>query len=257
MLASSLVTLGLAIVRVGSLFRYADPTGTMHSDILIVRSIQSILPSIPSIFSIHPDCIRAALSLSSRHLSSSTLTSYRILTTLPPSVYHPPNVLASTDSTSYHRLHYLPEWYITRYGWFAALLQYVAAGLLSDVTQYAQHAEGAVYTKGLETHMKQWGTTSLSIVRMLEGKTVSALLAELEEQHPVYYRLRLSVKPAPGTSWFDALANAPGSKFAHVLVDGVRKIVPRSLLAVPRPRHLYVMVVYRALRYHWALETFP
>jgi hypothetical protein len=105
--------------------------------------------------------------------------------------------------------------------------------------------------------MKQWGTTSLSIVRMLEGKTVSALLAELEEQHPVYYRLRLSVKPTPGTSWFDALANAPGSKFAHVLVDGVRKIVPRSLLAVPRPRHLYVVVVYRALRYLWGLETFP
>jgi hypothetical protein len=189
---------GLAIVRVGSLFRCADPSGTIHSDILIVRSIQSILPSIPSNFSIHLDYIGAVLSLSSLHLSSSSSTSYRVLTTLTPSVYHPLNVLAGTVPTSYCRLHYLPESYITRYGWFAALLQYFAAGLLGDVAQLAQHAEGAVYTKGLETHMKQWGTTSLSIVRMLEGKTVSALLAELEEQHPVYYRLRLSVKPAPG-----------------------------------------------------------
>jgi hypothetical protein len=57
--------------------------------------------------------------------------------------------------------------------------------------------------------------------------------------------------PLRGTSWFDALANAPGSKFAHVLVNGVRKIALRSLLAVPRLRHLYVMVVYRALRYPW------
>jgi hypothetical protein len=52
---------------------------------------------------------------------------------LPSSVYHTPNVLAGTDSTSYSRLHYLPESYITRYDWFAALLQYVAAGLLGDV----------------------------------------------------------------------------------------------------------------------------
>jgi hypothetical protein len=182
------------------------------------------------------------------------MTSYGILTNLPPCVYHPPNVLAGTDPTSYSRLHFLPECHITHYGWFTALLQYVPTGLLGDV---AQHAEGAVYTKGLETHMKQWATTSLSIVRMLEGKTVSALLAEREEQHPVYYRLRLSVKLAPGTSWFDALANAPRSKFAHVLVNGIRKIVPRSLLAVPRPRHLYVMVVYRVLRYLWGLETLP
>jgi hypothetical protein len=153
-------------------------------------------------------------------------------------------------------LHFLPEWHTAHYG-RSAILQYISAGLLDDVSPYTQHAEGAVHINGFETDMKQWGTTSLSIVRMLEGKTVSALLAELEEQHPVYYRLRLSVKPAPGTSWFDALANAHGSKFAHVLVDGVRKIVLRSLLAVLRPRHLYVMAVYRALRYLWGLETFP
>jgi hypothetical protein len=54
-------------------------------------------------------------------------------------------------------LHLLPERYITHYGWFAALLQYVAAGLLSDVTQYAQHAEGAMCSKGLETDTKLWG----------------------------------------------------------------------------------------------------
>jgi hypothetical protein len=118
--------------------------------------------------------------------------------------------------------------------------------------------EEAVHIKVPETDTNLWGTTSPWLVRMLEGKTVSALLEELEEQSQTYWRLyQLTVEPAPGTSWLDALANAPGAKFAHVLVDGVRKIVPRSLLAVPRPRHPYVMVVYRVLRYLWGLETFP
>jgi hypothetical protein len=121
-------------------------------------------------------------------------------------------------------LHLLPERYITHYGCFAALLQYVAAGLLGDVAKSAQHAEGAVYIKVPEMDTKLSGATSTSLDQMLERKTVSTLFAELEEQHPVYYRLRLSVKPAPGTSWFDALANAPGSKFAHVLVDGSGKL---------------------------------
>jgi hypothetical protein len=105
----------------------------MYHSLLYSRS-QSIIPSMPSIFFIRPDCIRSVLALSSLHLTSSTPTSCRILTTLPPSVYHPPNVLAGTDSTSYSMLHYLPESYITRYGWFAALFQYVAAGLLGDVS---------------------------------------------------------------------------------------------------------------------------
>jgi hypothetical protein len=82
-------------------------------------------------------------------------------------------------------LHFLPEWYIIRYGWFAALLQYVPTGLLGDVAHLAQHAEGAVYIKGPETDTKLWGTTSPSLVRRLEGKTVSALLAELKERSPV------------------------------------------------------------------------
>jgi hypothetical protein len=68
----------------GPLYRCADPAGTIHSRTLI---LQSILPSISSIFSIHPDCIRLVLFLSSLHLSSSN--SHRILTNLPPSVYHP------------------------------------------------------------------------------------------------------------------------------------------------------------------------
>jgi hypothetical protein len=51
------------------------------------------------------------------------------------------------------------------------------------------------------TDMELWGTTSPSFVQMLEDKTVSALLAELGEQHQVYYRLyQLPVEPAPSTS---------------------------------------------------------
>jgi hypothetical protein len=150
-----MVKLGPEISKVGPseypLFRCAGPAGTIYFHVLV---LQSIIPFFPSIFSIHPDSIRAVLSLSSGHLSSSTSTSYRILTNLPPSVYHPLNVLAGTDSTLYNRLHYLPEWYITRYGWFAALLQYVPTGLLGDVTQYAQHAEGTMYIRGPETDTK-------------------------------------------------------------------------------------------------------
>jgi hypothetical protein len=85
------------------------------------------------------------------------MTSYGVLTNLPPSVYHPPNVCAGTDPKSYSMLHFLVERYITHYGWFAALLQYVAAGLLGDVTQYAQHAEEAMCSKGLETDTKLRG----------------------------------------------------------------------------------------------------
>jgi hypothetical protein len=93
---------------------------------------------------------------------------------------------------------------------------------------------------------------------MLEGKTVSALLAELEEQSQTYYRLyQLTVEPAPGTSWLDALANAPGAKFANVFVYGVRKIIPRSLVVVVPLRHPYVMGIDRALRYLCGPETFP
>jgi hypothetical protein len=78
--------------------------------------------------------------------------------------------------------------------------------------------------------------TSSSLVRRLEGKTVSALLAELERSKPMYYRLyELSVEPAPGTSCLDALVNAPRAKTVDVLVDGVKKIVPQSLLAVVPP----------------------
>jgi hypothetical protein len=104
----------------------------------------------------------------------------------------------------------LPDSYITHYGWSAAILQHAAAGLLGDVAPYAQHAEGAVYIKGFETDMKLWGATSLSIIQMLEGKTISALLAKLDDQNPVHYRLhQLSVDPALATSWLDALAYAP------------------------------------------------
>jgi hypothetical protein len=74
----------------------------------------------------------------------------------------------------------------------------------------------------------------------------------------VYYRLsQLSVEPAPGTSWFDALANAPGAEVADVFVDGVRKIIPQSLVAVLPPRYSYVMGIDRALRCLCGPETFP
>jgi hypothetical protein len=64
---------------------------------------------------------------------------------------------------------------------------------------------------------------------MLEGKTVSALLVELEEQSQMYYRLhQLSIDPGPDICWFDVLANAAGPKSVDVLVDGARKIVPQS-----------------------------
>jgi hypothetical protein len=62
--------------------------------------------------------------------------------------------LACNGPTPYSRLHFLPEWHITHYGWFAALLQYVAAGLLGDVTLYTQHAEGAMHIKDPETDME-------------------------------------------------------------------------------------------------------
>jgi hypothetical protein len=81
--------------------------------------------------------------------------------------------------------------------------------------------------------MKLWGTPSPSLIQMLEGTTVSALLAKMEERNPVCYRLsQLSVELAPGTSWFDALVNAPGPKSVDVLVDGVKTIGPQSLVAV-------------------------
>jgi hypothetical protein len=137
----------------------------------------------------------------------------------------------------------LPESYITHYGWSAAILQYAAPVLLGDVAPYAQHAEGTVYIKGLEKNMKLWGATSLSIVPILEGRTISALLAKLEDENPVHYRLhQLSVDPALATSWLDALAYASGAQSSNVPVDGVRKIVPQSFLAV-LPRHPYIMVV--------------
>jgi hypothetical protein len=132
-------------------------------------------------------------------LSSSTSTSYQILTNLPPSVYHPLNVLAGTDSTSYNRLHYLPEWYITRYGWFAALLQYVAAGLLGDVAPYIKHAEEAVYIKGLETDSKLRGY-DITLDRPDAGGQDRR---SLDDQDPnrVYYLLYMhSVDPIPGPS---------------------------------------------------------
>jgi hypothetical protein len=59
-----------------------------------------------------------------------------------------------------------------------------------------------MYIKGLETDTKLWGTPSPSLIQMLGGTTVSALLAKMEQQNPVYYHLsQLSVEPAPGTFW--------------------------------------------------------
>jgi hypothetical protein len=237
--APSLVKPGLALFMVGPsqdpLVRCAEPAGTLHSHILI---LQSILPSISSIFSIHHDCICAVLSLSSLHLSSSTSTSYLILTTIPPSVYHPPNVCAGNDPTPYSMLHLLPEWYIICYGWFAALLQYVVARLLGDVTPYTQHAEGAVHINGLKTDMKHRGTTSTSLNLMLEGKDISTLLAKLEERNPVYYRLyQLSVEPRTG--------------------ERTRNQVSRRPRGWAEEDHIYVMVIYRALRCLCGPETFP
>jgi hypothetical protein len=126
------------------------------------------------------------------------MTSYGILTTLPPSVYHPLNVCADIDPNLYSMLHFLAEWHITHYGRFAAILQFVAAELLGDVAQFAQHAEEAVYIKVLETDMKLWGTTSPSLDKMLESKAISALLAKPEERNPMYYCLcELVFEPGP------------------------------------------------------------
>jgi hypothetical protein len=69
--------------------------------------------------------------------------------------------------------------------------------------------------------MKLRGATSLSIVQMLEGKTISALLAKVEDENPVHYRRhQLSVDPALATSWLDALAYAPRAQPSNVSVDG-------------------------------------
>jgi hypothetical protein len=114
-----------------------------------------------------------------------------------------------------------------------------------------------MYMRGLETDTKLLGTRLPSIDQMLEGTTVSALLAELEGQHALYYRLyQLSVEPAPGTSRLDVLANTLGAKFANVFVNGVKKNVPQSLLAFLLARYPYVMGINRALRYLCGVETF-
>jgi hypothetical protein len=77
-----------------------------------------------------------------------------------------------------------------------------------------------VYIKGLEKDMKLWGAASLSIVQMLEGKTISALLAKVEDENPVHYRRhQLSVDPALATSWLDALAYAPGAQSYNVPLE--------------------------------------
>jgi hypothetical protein len=79
--------------------------------------------------------------------------------------------------------------------------------------------------------------TSPSIVQMLEGKTAASTLATLNtnDQNPdrVYYLLYThSVDRALGTSWLDTLANAPGAESPAALVNGVKKTVLKSLLAV-------------------------
>jgi hypothetical protein len=155
-------------------------------------------------------------------------------------------------------LHFLPECHITHYGWFAADHQYAAAGLLGDFTKSTQHAEGGVYIKGLETDMELWGTTSPSFDQILGGKAISALLGELEERNPVYYRLyQLSGEPAPGTSWLDARrTHLEPSPSTSSWVRSGRLYSTLSWLLYLR-RHPYVMVVYRALRYLCGLEIFP
>jgi hypothetical protein len=63
-----------------------------------------------------------------------------------------------------------------------------------------------VYIEGLETDMKIWGTTSPSLVQLLEGKTPVFTLATLDDQNldrVYYFSYRHSVDPAPGTSWLD------------------------------------------------------
>jgi hypothetical protein len=163
-------------------------------------------------------------------------------------------------------LHFLPEWYVIHYDRSAAILQYAAAGILGGVTQFVQHAEGAAYIKGLETDTKLRSTTTTSIVRMLEGKTAASILATLDDQIrtgcTTFYTCPPST-PALGTSWLGTPADAPGDESPTALLDGVRKIVRKSLLAVLPPRRSYVMVVHRALRYLCGLcglcglKTFP
>jgi hypothetical protein len=72
-----------------------------------------------------------------------------------------------------------------------------------------------------EPYTSRFPRRTPSLVQMLDNKTVSALLAKLEEQTSLYYRLyQLSIEPGLGTSWLDTLANAPEVKYADVLVDG-------------------------------------
>jgi hypothetical protein len=104
--------------------------------------------------------------------------------------------------------------------------------------------------------------TSPSFVQMLEGRTAASTLATLntndQNSDRVYYlSYTHSVAPDPSTSWLDTLANVTGAESPAALVDGVGKIVPKSLLPVLPPRNPYVMVVYCVLRYLCGLETFP
>jgi hypothetical protein len=66
-----------------------------------------------------------------------------------------------------------------------------------------------------------------------------------------------SVDPALVTLWLGSPANATGVKLPTTLPDGVSGTVPKSLFAVLPPRHSYVMVVHRALRCLYGLETLP
>jgi hypothetical protein len=86
-LAPSLVKPGLAIFGVGStegpLFCYEEPAGTIHPHVLVLQSSFLLFP--PSSLSIVIIFVRL-LSTPIPHLTSSSSTSYRILTNLPPSV---------------------------------------------------------------------------------------------------------------------------------------------------------------------------
>jgi hypothetical protein len=94
---------------------------------------------------------------------------------------------------------------------------------------------------------------------MLEGKTSGSIIASVHEKNPdpVYYHLHTHpTDPTPGTSWLEALANASGDDSIVSLFDGVKKVIPKPILAVLPPRHSYVTVFYLALRRVCEFETF-
>jgi hypothetical protein len=86
-------------------FRCAEPTGTIHSHILVLHYILRSVPSPFTLIALVSLYLHISLSSSSLHFDIVSYTHKYDF-----SVYHPPNICTGTDQTPSSMLHFLSEW---------------------------------------------------------------------------------------------------------------------------------------------------